>query len=626
MCGICGYAGICQDEKKIEEMAGYLDHRGPDDEGYYQDKLISFAHKRLSIIDLAGGHQPMFSRDKRYVIIYNGEIYNYRELRQRLEKKGHVFVTQSDTEVLLVWVIENGVEGLTELNGMFAFALWDSREKTLLLARDRLGIKPLYYYTKDGVLIFASEIKAILPAVSQREANMRAVYEFLTFQNILGEQTFFKNIWKLLPGTWLSWNPHGIKTGIYWDVSFTRDNARSFEECLEEYGETLRQSVKRHMIADVPVGAYLSGGFDSSAVATLASRYLDRPLHTFTGAFNDSSYYDERVGSRAVAKSISAVPHEVEIKAEDYLANIGKVIYHLDEPTLGTGAFPQYMVSKLVSQSVKVVLTGHGGDELFAGYQVNKVALIKETFKKNPLKLLRVLSGIRKDEWTRVLYFLFFPLLYSEIGHGLFIMTPRRKRTSFFSPDFLARNKDFEPFDVLASYVDGKGYLPGEELLVLYLKTYLPTLFIQEDKVGMAHSIEARTPLCDNEMVELALRIPLHIKLRNNTLKALTKQSMKTELPEVLFKLPKRGFPTPFTRWYRKEPLHTFMKDLLFDKKTIQRTIVRTDFVKNLFMKNQQSGMDTLYDYARANQLYSISIVELWFRTFIDSRIPQPVL
>lgn len=619
MCGIVGFTNKSHYEPGVMQKAlSLIAHRGPDDEGIYEDKNICLGHKRLSIIDIYGGHQPMVSFDERYVIIYNGEIYNYRELRKILQDKGYQFRTNSDTEVLLYWLIVYGIGRLTELNGMFAFAFWDKQDNALLLVRDRLGIKPLYYYTEGNNLVFASEVKAILPFVARKEADLNTIYEFLTFQNVVSQNTFFKNIYKLPAGYWMQWKSTGITTGRYWDISFKQDFNGNFQDATEEYINMLQNSVARHMISDVPVGAYLSGGLDSSSVATFAAQNLTGPLNTFTGAFTDAPYYDERMGSRAVARNIGAINHEIEIKPEDYLQNIEKVIYHLDEPTLGTGAFPQYMVSRLVSQSVKVVLTGHGGDELFAGYQVYKVALIKEMLKRNIFKVSSMFLGVRNDEWSRILYYLLYPLLYPEIGYGLFIMITKKQRSYFFSRDFLAQHKEYEPLNSLKDLVEGKDYSPGEQLLALYLKTYLPTLFIQEDKVGMAHSIEARLPLCDNQLLELALRIPLEIKLWGNDLKAIPKKSMKSQLPEVLYNLPKRGFPTPFARWYRNEPLKSFMEEFLFSKKSMERGIFNVATLKNIFQKNLDSRTDTLFDYTRANILYSASIVELWFRIFID--------
>lgn len=598
-------------------MMSMMAHRGPDDEGVYSNSRLSLGHKRLSIIDLESGHQPMVAGDGRYAIVFNGEIYNYKELRRRLKEKGYAFVTQSDTEVLLHWVAEYGASGLTELNGMFAFALWDNYTKKLFLARDRLGIKPLYYCEIGKRLTFASEIKSLLPWMEERRPNYNVIFEYLTFQNMLGDETFFEGVKKLTPGCWMEWSPGGIKSGRYWDVSFPRDYAGGMEDAVGEFRETLERAVHRHMVSDVPVGSYLSGGIDSSSIASIAAREVNNSFHTFTGAFTDAAYYDERIGSRCVAGKIGAETHEVEIGPQDYVDSIEKVIWHLDEPTLGTGALPQFIVSRLVSEHVKVVLTGHGGDELFAGYQVNKAVLIRETIKNNPLALPGVILGMRPDEWTRVLYFLLYPLLYPEVRHGLFVMTPKKKRSGILSGDFLNKTAGFEPFSQIDKHISGKGLSPAEKLQVLYLKSYLPTLFIQEDKVGMAHSIEARLPICDNEIIDLALKIPFHMKL-NSGLKSIPREAMRKSLPAELYKLPKRGFPTPFARWYRSDPVRPVIEDLLFSKRALERGIFSPQGARRLFDKNMRSTTDNLADYARANRLYSLSIVELWFRTFID--------
>ena len=566
----------------------------------------------------------MISADGRFILTFGGEIYNYRELRHRLELDGTRFRTKSDTEVLLYWLARHGADGIAELNGMFHFAFWDELEQILLVARDRLGIKPLYYTLGGDRFAFASEIKALLPFLNRREPDEEAIFEFLTFQNVLSARTFFENVRKLRPGRWLSWQAGKLREGTFWDISFPPPFDGTYDEAQQKYLETLESSVTRHLRSDVEVGAYLSGGFDSSTVATLAKERVGRTFHTFTGAFADRPYYDERPGARTVASKIGAELHEVEITPRDYAEHIEDVVYHLDEPTLGTGALPQYMVSRLVSRSVKVVLTGHGGDEMFAGYQANKATLIRETIARNPLRLSSVLFGVRHDEWSRVLYYLFYPLVFPEVREGLFVMVPKRRRRSFFSDDFVSRNRHFEPLGVIEDRFQGKSYSPSQQLTELYIGTYLPTLFVQEDKVSMAHSIEARTPLCDNQMLDLALSFPLSIKLSRNRLKALTKDVMRSRLPEMLYQLPKRGFPTPFASWYRKEPLRSMMADLLFGKRASERGIMKTPTLKRLFERNLRSRSDTLFDYARSHKLYSASVVELWFRTFIDQNPLEP--
>lgn len=616
MCGISGFAGLGLDREALEAMNRTLAHRGPDGRGIHLDDSVGLAHTRLAIIDPAGGAQPMATPDGRHILCFNGEIYNFRELRRELEADGFRPRTDSDTEVLLGLLAASWTRGLSRLNGMFALACYDAREKRLLLARDRLGMKPLYVCEHGGGLLFASEIKAMLPHLPEREPDLETIYEFFTFQNVLGERTFFRHVRKLPQGGYLEWTPQGVRRGRFWEFSFPEPFAGGFPEAVEHYSHLLDAAVTRHMIADVPLGSYLSGGIDSSSVATLAAGRCSGPLHTFTGAFTDAPYYDEREGSRAVAEAIGAVRHEVEISAEDYLENIGRVIYHLDEPTLGTGALPQFMVSELTARSVKVVLTGHGGDETFAGYQVFKTALIREA--RGLFGKLAALLRVRPDEMTRVLYFLLYPLRYPEVGSGLFIMTPRARRGAFFTPDFLSAMRGFEPMERIAQALGKDDSTPGRRMLRLYLTTYLPTLFIQEDKVGMAHSLEARMPLCDNTLLDLALSLPLGIKLHGGRLKAVPREAMRSRLPDTLFSLPKRGFPTPFARWYRREPLRSFVRDLLFSTAARQRGIVDSGRLETVFQALDKGPGDGLMDYARANTLYSASAVELWFRTFID--------
>jgi len=352
-------------------------------------------------------------------------------------------------------------------------------------------------------------------------------------------------------------------------------------------------------------------------VAEAAAR--SNVMHTFTGAFNDSPYYDEREGARAVASHVGAQVHEIEITDQDYADHIGDVIYHLDEPSVGTGALPQYMVSKLASQHITVMLTGHGGDEAYAGYQVNKAVLIRETLTHRAWKLPRVLTDVQRDEWTRVLYYLLYPLFRSEVRHGLFIATPRSKRQMLLSGDFLDKCGDYEPLDEIQNVLGGSSLSPEQRLVILYLRTYLPTLLMQEDRMGMAHSIESRMPFCDNEIIDLGVSLPLLVKLGGGQLKAVIKEAMRPTLPPVLFGMPKRGFPTPFARWYRRSPLREMMEELLLGQRARQRGLFNPAAVQAIFKKNVASRTDNLYDYANANILHSLSMVELWFRTFIDS-------
>jgi asparagine synthase (glutamine-hydrolysing) len=623
MCGIAGFTGRRPPEALGRAMAT-IAYRGPDAQGRYEDPFVSIGHCRLSIIDAALGHQPMHSADGRYVLAFNGEIYNFRDLRQTLERQGHTFRTSSDTEVLLRWLTCRGRDGLPDLNGMFALALWDRREKRLLLARDRLGIKPLYLYEKGNAFAFASEIKAIHALVGHIEPNLQTVFQFLTFQNVLTDQTFFTDVAKLPPGGWIEWSPAGITRGRFWSLSFPSASDLSFDEIVEQYRHALDRAVDRHMIADVPVGSYLSGGIDSASVTVLAARRAQAPMHTFTGAFVDAPYYDERPGSRAVAARAGATLHEVEITSDDFCADFGRVVYHLDEPTLGMGALPQFVVARLAARHVKVVLTGHGGDEAFAGYQVSKAVLLRDLITTRPLAAIRHLARVSLDEMSRVAYFSVFPFIQPEVGYGLFIMTPRNRRRRRLTGSFLGAMEGYEPLDEVRQFI-GPGMTSGEVLQSLYLKTYLPTLFIQEDKVGMAHSLESRMPLCDNEIIDLALSVDFAQKMHGGVLKAIPRAAMRRDLPDLLYTLPKRGFPTPFARWFRQGRVREMVEDLLLSRRAIERGIFEPEGAARLFTTHLKSRGDNLLDYARASELYSMAAVELWFRTYIDGATSEPV-
>jgi len=619
MCGILGIAGAyCPQE--VKTALRLIAHRGPDGSGVFADSSVTLGHRRLSIIDVVGGAQPFKSRDGRYVLTFVGEIYNYRELARRLRESDINFVSNSDTEVLLYWLIEHGRDGLADLNGMFAFALWDTVEKSLLLARDRLGIKQLYFMRSHGRMIFSSEIKAILPWMDAVRPNSEAIFQFLTMQLVIDDQTFFTGVSKLPPGSWMIWTGGEITKGKYWEVSINHESDISHSDAVAMYQDKLTDAVSRHLVSDVPVGSYLSSGIDSSSVAATAREQLSGPFHTFTGAFHGAgSYYDERPGAEAVAKQLGSDHHETMIGPDDYLRDIGNVMWHLEEPTVGAGALPHYRTAELAAKNVKVVLTGHGGDELFGGYQVNKAAFLRQTLAKNPVAALGQLAQFRRDEWTRIMYFLVFPFVYPEVRHGMFVMTPKKKRHSQLSPDFLGLQTGTDPFESLDRIVprEQRGTVDG--LMYLYLKSYLPSLFIQEDKVAMAHSLEARIPLCDHSLIDFASKLGPANKLFGGRLKAVPRAAMSGKIPAILFSLPKRGFPTPYAQWYRQNPLKEFMADLLVSKNAMDRGIFQKEYLLKLWNTHISGRGDMLLDYARAHRIYSMSMIELWFRTFVDS-------
>lgn len=627
---MCGIAGIINkqgqrvDDGLLAAFSRTLEHRGPDGEGRHVSSLgnAGFVHRRLAIIDLKTGAQPIFNEDKSLMIIFNGEIYNFVELREGLAKKGHAFRTRSDTEVVIHAYEEWGVDCLPKFNGMFCFAIWSEKTQELLLARDRLGIKVVYYYDDPDKFIFASEIKAILQhGEVPRRLNERTLIDFMTFQNTIDEKTFFEGVNKLPPAHYLRINNGRITSHEYWKPEFNYVRYGSVNDYVEEFRSIFQRSVERHLISDVPVGSYLSGGFDSSSVAKLASGLLKRQISTFTGAFAEGAEYDERPCARALCDSINGDYNETVITADQYLDNISKVVHALDEPTLGTGAFPQYMVAKLVSKKVKVVLTGHGGDELFAGYPVYKAAYLKDEYARSPIQaLIKFPFNFSLSEIPRGWYFLFAHLFYPEVKQGLFSMFTARQKSGLFTDDFMNRNKDYDPLDNLISkHLKGKSDNNYERVFRLYLKTYLPTLFVQEDKVSMAHSVEARTPICDNEMLDFALKTPLSIKLFDRKLKYLVKTSMKDILPPIIYRQKKKGFPTPFAKWFKYDLKYHSRSQLLSDK-IAERNIFNIKYLRKLLNCHNASSTENIVAYTRANKIHSLLMTELWGQQFLDSK------
>ncbi|MCD4760044.1 asparagine synthase (glutamine-hydrolyzing) [archaeon] len=606
MCGICGFNW--ENEELLKEMLVSTKHRGPDDQGTYIEKNMSLGHNRLSIIDLSeNGKNPLWNENKTICVLHNGEIYNYKEIKKELIEKKHRFRSKTDSEVILHGYEEFGEEILKKLNGMFAFAIYNRMNKRIFVARDRLGIKPLYYHynKKENKLIFASEIKAILNYKElKKEPNYEAITEYLTFQNILDEKTFFKGINILPPGNYLTLKNNNLEKVEYWKPEF-RYKKRSYMETLNEFREILKRSIKRHLISDVPVGSYLSGGFDSGTATTMASKIYPNKFNTFTCTFDVKGEYDETPCARAVASQIGANNFEIELKKEDFVKNIEKMIYHLDEPKVGIPIISQYPLSKLASKHVKVTLTGHGGDELFAGYPVFQAKLFAQK-SKTVKAFLKILKNKKR---LNIAYYLFMPKIYPEIKNGIFIAFPEKEKIKALTKEFLHKTKEYSPEKEVKKVLKNYENLTEiEKLQLLYMKTYLPSLFIAQDKMEMAHSTEARVPLCDNELVDFSLSIPIEQKLKNNELKGIIKNSMKGIIPDILYSQEKRGFPTPLGNWL-KQGLDKYFEEVLLSEKAIKRNIYKKKYVKKLLKKT---------DFWSVNKLWCLLNIELWHRIFID--------
>lgn len=627
MCGICGIValenGRTPDAALVKAMADSIAHRGPDDDGMLVAGSAVFGHRRLSIIDLASGKQPIGNEDGSVSIVFNGEIYNYRELRAELLARGHRFQTHSDTEVIVHLYEEYGPGCVARLHGMFAFAIWDERNKTAFLARDRVGIKPFYYTVCDGELVFGSEIKALLkhPSVETR-VDPQVVDLFLMFLFCPGRDTAIKGIHRLLPGHYLLVRDGKVSTVQYWDLRFEPNAQRSVEaRAAEELVALLDETVRGHMISDVPVGVLLSGGVDSTAMLSFAVAHTDQPVNTFTVGFADSSVTDERPYARLAAQRYGSVHHEMTVSAEDFRAFLPKYVWHMEEPVCEPPAVALYYVTELASRHVKVLLSGEGGDEGFAGYQTYRNLIWLERLKaagRLParaaaagLDLLARASG--KERWQRLAHVLRNDLAdyYWSRTSGPFSVLARAKPTlyteAFRSEIERKRRDDF--VGSLFGHVRNESKL--NQMLYVDTKTWLPDdLLIKADKMTMANSVELRVPLLDHRVLEFAGSLAQHLKVRGFRTKHLLKQALRDRVPREILDRPKTGFPVPFRTWFRG-PLRDFVHDVLQDPRTRGRGYFNDSAVHEL-LGLSDAGRDV------SAEIFSLVTLELWHREFID--------
>jgi len=624
MCGIAGFYSKLNNKKSIiANQIKVLNHRGPDDSGLYVKGNIAFGHARLAIIDIANAKQPMISYDEHYVLTFNGEIYNYLELRQHLTSMGYKFRTHSDTEVLLFMYSEYGKDCLKMLNGMFAFAIYDTIKDVIFLARDHFGIKPLYYISNDDSFIFASEIKSILqfPGI-KAEPDWKSVNEYLTFQLMLKKHTLFKNIYTLEPATYIVVkNGNIIEKNTYWDIDFTVDDAKSSEQYADELLVLLENSLNLQIRSDVPVGAHLSGGIDSSTVAILASNNYYGNIQTFTGGFKDSSDYDETKYAKLVSDSIKSNHHEIFPTSTDFVDSFQKLIYHMDYPEAGPGLFPQYMVSKLASNHVKVVLGGQGGDEVFGGYTRYTVAYLEQALKgaifetkEEGQHIVTLASIIPNMPQLRK----YLPLISDQFSEGLFgpmderyfrMINRSHKLGSIFNASFLQTMNEklmHDKFKQVFNHPTTLSYF--NKMTHFDIKTLLPALLHVEDRVSMAVSLESRVPLLDYRIVELAAKMPPTLKFAGGKAKSMLLNSVRNILPpEILARKDKMGFPTPINLWLGSE-LKSYALDILGSKASKERGLLNT--------KTIEAGINESGQFSR--DLWGALCLEVWFKTFID--------
>ncbi|MDA1044493.1 MAG: asparagine synthase (glutamine-hydrolyzing) [Verrucomicrobia bacterium] len=624
MCGIAGAISLNADpvpelDKRLKVMSHLIRHRGPDGkkEWSHPSSRVGFAHRRLSIIDIDGGVQPMSDASGNWVT-YNGEIYNYRELRTEIGAQH--FKTHSDTEVILEGYQRWGKECMEHFRGMFSFAIWDEKRQTLICGRDRFGIKPFYYTVVNRVLYFASEAKALLPFVKHIETDLEGFRDYLSFQLCLGSKTLFKNIHELQPGHMLTVKGDVISEKRYWEVFYSRDTDHTSAYFKNHLNELLNDSVDFHLRSDVPVGAYVSGGLDSGAIAALASKHLPDTMMGFCGKFTHGPEFDESHHARLIARESGFPLHEVDIHAADFMNNIEKVIYHLDYPVAGPGSFAQFMVSNLASQHRKVVLGGQGGDETFGGYARYLIAYFEQCIKaaingtSQSANFVVTYESIIPNLVTLQQY---KPLLCEFWRQGLFEDMDRRYFQLINRAPHLGDEinwdalGEYSPFETFLGVFHGKNVRKESyfDLMTHFdFKTLLPALLHVEDRVSMAHGLEARVPLLDHPLVEFAATIPSDIKFKAGELKHIFRKSVQPVLPPQIYeRKDKMGFPIPLTAWMAGEA-NDFVNDIFSSTAAQQRELIRNDVVL------QQMGSESKF----GRRVLGMLSLELWQRMFHD--------
>lgn len=636
MCGIAGFLGrydSAPSEDILARMGDSIFHRGPDAGGIYCDDDIALCHRRLSIIDLsAAGNQPMKSLDGRYLIVYNGEVYNFRELRAQLEKQGLTFATKTDTEVILTLYQQEGVDCLQRLNGMYAFAIWDLQERSLFLARDRLGKKPLYYYDYNGRFVFASEIKAILCAPDiDKGIRLDAIKDYFTYQYIPDPKSIFNHIHKLPPGHWMMVDESGVRQQQYWDVSFSEVSEKSQLQLQEELYRLLEDAVRKRMVSDVPLGAFLSGGIDSSLIVGMMANNSSDAITTCSIGF-DSEKFDEVHFAKKVARQFSTDHHEFTVK-ENVEDNLLKIAAYFDEPFSDPSFVPTYFVSQLARQQVTVALAGDGGDENFAGYSkyaVDQVenrirqmvpAIVRSAFLPPLARALSYSSNTAARKGSSLL--------------GTLSKTPERGffvSNSFFNErlwkELIIDDLKRVSADYDAAEVTIKHYQSAEtddhlsRILYVDLKTYLPgDILVKVDRMSMANSLETRAPILDYRVVEFAASIPSNLKLREKEKKYILKKALSDLLPEEILYRKKMGFSVPLQHWLQHE-IHAIASKYLFSAGSGISQFFDIRGVQRIWDEHQSGKWN------HCAELWSLLMFELWWQNYASghrSPSPQPV-
>ena len=625
MCGIAGFTQFHGEQGNTENLVSMglkIIHRGPDAGGEYLNQKVGLCHRRLSIIDLSeAGNQPMQSEDQRYIIVFNGEIYNFLPLKEELIQKGYHFRTHTDTEVLLILYQDLGVDMLHKINGMFAFAIWDNHSHSLFIARDRIGKKPLYYFDHKGDLIFGSELKSLLtmPRVPKK-LRLDAVYDFFAYQYVPDPKTIFQNIYKLDPGHYLLATENGIKKKQYWDVSFDTTLEENESELKKRLQGILEAATKRRMIADVPLGAFLSGGVDSSGVVAMMAKNSDSPVTTCSIGF-DEKKFNETEFAKIVAEQYKTLHHELKVH-EDVAENLLHIVSFFDEPFADPSLVPTYFVSKLAREKVTVAIAGDGGDEVFAGYEKYSIDAVENKLRnKFPLWLRkRVFPALASIAGK-------FNLVAFQKAKSLLTSLSVDPAMGFYISNSMITDETWQKLATEEVKQKLDGYHPATQTIeryqtadgadhlsrILYtdMKTYLPGgILVKVDRMSMANSLEVRAPILDYELLEFAAKVPSNLKFNQGEKKYLLKEAFKDYLPDDILYRKKMGFSVPLASWLRNE-LHTICEDKLINNPSGLRQIFNLDHVAKLWQEHNNKKKD------HSTVLWSMLMFQIWWDNYM---------
>ncbi len=627
MCGIVGFVNAHKKEAAreiLEKMNAAIIHRGPDEDGFFVKDSVALAMRRLAIIDLAGGQQPIFNHDKSKTIVFNGEIYNFQELREDLEKRGHKFYTNSDTEAIIHLYDEFGADCVQHLRGMFAFAIWDETDKSLFIARDRVGKKPvLYSHQPNGDLIFGSEFTALLahPSIS-REVDFEAIDSYLSFLCVPAPQTAFKQIRKLEPAHWLRWKDGKIETKRYWSPDFSNKIKISESEAIDETTRIIRESTKMRMISEVPLGAFLSGGVDSSTIVALMAQESEKPVKTFSIGFEEQDFSELKY-AKIVANHVGAEYNEFIVKP-NALEVLPTLVEHYGEPYADSSAIPTYYVSKETRKFVTVALNGDGGDESFAGYERYAAMKIAEIYHRFPKIFRQMLiekpiglfptSEMKKSRVRDAKRFLQAANLPKTERYFRWMSTFNRDaKNEIYTKDFTETVSTQNPSAFLDRWfanANGSGVL--DATMLTDQMTYLPNdLLVKVDIASMANSLEARSPLLDHKVIEFAASLPENLKMKGFETKSLLKKVAAKLVPREVIYRRKMGFGVPIGNWFRGE-MKNFVRDVLLSEKSLKRGIVKGEMIEKYVREHTEAERD------HTAQIWTLMMLELWFQRFID--------